>query len=142
MTTLGQGKKMTLTFNTHVPSYIQLDDCSYLLSGHWLQYFLKNQLFLLFPIEKPKLPNLPLPLNRSRSLEGHHLNKLSWAGVPNTTYQVSWKSAHRFRRRFLKGFTIYGRGGHLGHVTSIMSSDFHFLVPESFHKKIWFRSAQ
>ena len=32
-------------------------------------------------------------------------------------------------------FTIYGRGGHLGHVTSIMSSDFHFLVPESFHKK-------
>ena len=46
-------------------------------------------------------------------------------------------------------FTIYRRGGHLGHVTSIMSSDFHFLVPESFHKnlvqigtvvseKIWF----
>ena len=34
-----------------------------------------------------------------------------------------------------KGFTIYGRGGHLGHVTSIMSSDFHFLVPESFHTK-------
>ena len=37
---------------------------------------------------------------------------------------------------FLTVFTIYGRGGHLGHVTSIMSSDFHFLVPESFHKKI------
>ena len=32
-------------------------------------------------------------------------------------------------------FTIYGHGGHLGHVTSIMSSDLHFLVPESFHKK-------
>ena len=32
-------------------------------------------------------------------------------------------------------FTIYGRGGHLGLVTSIMSSDFHFLVPESFHTK-------
>ena len=30
-------------------------------------------------------------------------------------------------------FTIYGRGGHLGHVTNIISSDFHFLVPESFH---------
>ena len=36
---------------------------------------------------------------------------------------------------FLKGFTICGHGGHLGHGTSIMSSDFHFLVPESFHKK-------
>ena len=38
-------------------------------------------------------------------------------------------------RRFLKGFNIYGHGGHLGHVTSIMSSDLHFLVPESFHTK-------
>ena len=28
------------------------------------------------------------------------------------------------------------RGGHLGQVTSIMSSDFHFLVPESFHKNL------
>ena len=36
---------------------------------------------------------------------------------------------------FLRVFTIYGRGGHLGHVTSIMSTDFHFLVPESFHTK-------
>ena len=36
---------------------------------------------------------------------------------------------------FFKGFAIYGHGGHLGHVTSIMSSDFYFLVPESFHTK-------
>ena len=36
---------------------------------------------------------------------------------------------------FRKIFTIYGRVGHLGHVTSIMLSDFHFLVPESFHTK-------
>ena len=38
--------------------------------------FLKNPLFSLFPIEKPMLPNLTLPLNRSRSLQGHHLNNL------------------------------------------------------------------
>ena len=36
---------------------------------------------------------------------------------------------------FLRVFTVYGRGGHLDHVTIIMPSDFHFLVPESFHKK-------
>ena len=30
----------------------------------------------------------------------------------------------------------------LGHVTSIISSDFHFRVPRSFHTKVWFRSAQ
>ena len=35
----------------------------------------------------------------------------------------------------MKVFTIYGRGGHLGHVTSIMLSNFHFLVPESFYTK-------
>ena len=32
---------------------------------------------------------------------------------------------------FWRVFTIYGLGGHLGHVTSIMSSDFHFLVLET-----------
>ena len=30
---------------------------------------------------------------------------------------------------------MYGHGGHLDHLTSIMSSDFHFFVPESIHKK-------
>ena len=29
-----------------------------------------------------------------------------------------------------------GCGGHLDHVTSIISSDLHFLVPECFHKKL------
>ena len=39
-------------------------------------------------------------------------------------------------KKIFKGFfTIYVRGGYLGHVTSIMSSDFHFLVPESFYLK-------
>ena len=37
---------------------------------------------------------------------------------------------------FLRVFIIYGRGGHLGHVTNNLSSDFNFLIPESFHKKI------
>ena len=36
---------------------------------------------------------------------------------------------------FQRVFTIYVCGGHLGHVTSIMSSDFDFLVPESYHTK-------
>ena len=36
---------------------------------------------------------------------------------------------------FRRVFTIYGHGGHLGHVTGIMLTNFHFLVPESFHTK-------
>ena len=31
--------------------------------------------------------------------------------------------------------TIYGRGGHPGHVTSIMLINFHFNVPKSLHIK-------
>ena len=34
---------------------------------------------------------------------------------------------------FLRVLTIYGRGSHLGHVTRIKLTNFHFLVPESFH---------
>ena len=45
-------------------------------------------------------------------------------------------SKFRGNRQFLRDFTIYGPGGHLGHLTSIMSSDFHILVPESFHKNL------
>ena len=41
------------------------------------------------------------------------------------------------REDFRRVFTIYGRGGHLAHVTSIMLINFHFLVPESFHTKIF-----
>ena len=39
-------------------------------------------------------------------------------------------------KKIFDGFLPYrGGGGHLGHVTSIVSSDFHFLVHESFHTK-------
>ena len=39
-------------------------------------------------------------------------------------------------KKIVEGFfTIYGRGGHFGHVTSIMSSNIQFLVPKSFHTK-------
>ena len=34
-----------------------------------------------------------------------------------------------------KDFTMYGHGGHLGHVTSIISTYFHFHVPKSLQKK-------
>ena len=52
----------------------------------------------------------------------------------HTKFCGNWPGGFRVEV-FLTGFTIYGCGGHLGHVTSIMSSDFHFLVPESFHIK-------
>ena len=39
-------------------------------------------------------------------------------------------------KKIFEGFLPYYVGiAAIGHGTSIMSSDFHFLVPESFHKK-------
>ena len=37
---------------------------------------------------------------------------------------------------FRRVFTIYGHGGHLGYVTSIMSSDLHFLYLKAFIKNL------
>ena len=44
------------------------------------------------------------------------------------------RSASSGEEDFQRVITIYGHDGHLDHVSNIMSSDFHFLVPESFHK--------
>ena len=41
-------------------------------------------------------------------------------------------------RKILKDFTIYGHGGPSGNVTTIVSINFHFLVPESLHIKFGF----
>ena len=52
----------------------------------------------------------------------------------HTKFPGNWPAGSG-EKDFWRVFTIYGHGGHLGHVTSIMSSDFHFLVLESFHTK-------
>ena len=52
----------------------------------------------------------------SGSTKGHHLNKLGRACISNAAYQISRSTAIGFLKRFLEVFTIYGHGGHLGHV--------------------------
>ena len=49
----------------------------------------------------------------------------------NTKFRGN-RPAGSTEENFRRIFTIYRRVGHLGHVTSVMLSDFHFLVPESF----------
>ena len=51
----------------------------------------------------------------------------------HTKFRGNWPAGSG--EDFYRVFTIYGHGGYLCHVTSIMSSDFHFLVLESFHTK-------
>ena len=40
------------------------------------------------------------------------------------------------REEDFKGFLQYGHGGHLGHVTSIISTHFHFYASERLHTKV------
>ena len=51
-----------------------------------------------------------------------------------TKFHGNWPASSG-EEDFLRFFTIYGHGGHLGYVTSITIKNFHFLVPESFHTK-------
>ena len=105
------------------------------LLGQDIRWVFSGQMVLwsLFSIEKPKLPNLPC-----RKIGQGHSRVIIWTnydGLESRMLHTKFRGNRPAGSReiFWRGFTIYGRGGHLGHVTSIMSSDFHFLVPESFH---------
>ena len=50
--------------------------------------------------------------------------------MPHTKFREN-RSTGSGEDDFLRVCTIYGRGSHLGHVTSIMLINFHFLVPNS-----------
>ena len=53
----------------------------------------------------------------SWSTQGDNLNNFGSTCIDNATYKVSRSSVYWFsRRRFIKVFTIYGHGGHVGHV--------------------------
>ena len=81
----------------------------------------KKSTVITFSNRKAYVTKMTLPQNRSWSTQGHHLKKLLWAGITDVAYQMSWKSVNCFRRRgSLVLFTIFGRGGHLGHVTQML----------------------
>ena len=52
----------------------------------------------------------------------------------HTKFRENWP-AGSVEEDFSRGFTVYGHGGHLGHVTSIISTNFHFHEPKSLHTK-------
>ena len=44
-----------------------------------------------------------------------------------------YRPAGSYEEDFGTVFTIYGHGGHFGHVTSIISTSFHFHLPKRLH---------
>ena len=86
--TLGQGQKMTLTFNTHTCSFFQL------VSGSQAANVLKKSTVFTFSYRKAQDTKFDLGRKIGQGQpQGHHLEQtmMCWA-VPNATYQVSWKS--------------------------------------------------
>ena len=72
------------------------------------------------------------------STKCHHSNKFGTACVPDAVYQVSCSLDSWFqRRRFLKVFTIYEPGSHLGHVTREYLNKFSSKYPMEAQYEIW-----
>ena len=72
--TFGHNQEMTLTLIlTSLPLIILINSISCLQISTFMS---QAAIVLLFPIGKPKLQNLTMPLNKLRSTQGHHLNKL------------------------------------------------------------------
>ena len=114
--TLGQGQEMTLTFNT------QISSLSRLVSGH--KYVTE-----IWPCRKigQGQPRVIIWTN----YDGQESSMLHTKFCGN-------QSTSSGEEDFWRVFTIYGHGGHLGNVTTIVSIYFHFLVPESLHIKFGF----
>ena len=53
------------------------------------------------------------------------MNKFGSTCIDNATYKVSRSSVYWSWRRFFKVFTIYGHGGHVGHMTQLICIKFH-----------------
>ena len=76
----------------------------------------------------------------TRSTQRHHLNQFGSTWVLDALYQVSMSSASLLRRKtFLKVFTIYGLGSHLGHVTLNIWTNFHPNIPWRLRRKFGFK---
>ena len=92
-------------------------------------------MFSLFPIEKPKFPNLNCRKIGQVTPGSSFIQTMM--GTSPRCYIPSFMEIGPpvLKKKIFKVFTIYGHGGHLGHVTSITLRNFHFLVPESFHTK-------
>ena len=60
---------------------------------------------------------------------------MGWSPRCYTQSFIEIGSPVQEKKMFDAFFTILGPDGHLGHVTSIMLMDFHFLASESLHIK-------
>ena len=116
------------------PSNFQLTGCNSFWKIHCFYFFLwKSHSYQIWPCRKIG--------------QGHSSviiwTKLWWAGVPDATYQVSWKSACWFwRRRFLKGFYHIWAGWPSWSCDPEATNKLSFPLPKEAPHKIWLWSGK
>ena len=73
----------------------------------------------------------------SRSTKGYHLNKYNELEslMLHTKFHRN-RPTGSWKQDFSSIYTIYGHDCHLGHVTSIMLINFHFIVPKKLRTKV------
>ena len=103
---------------------------SFILSDVNLWYVLKLFYYIYQLLYRGFLVIHHLSIFPYKRIRNHCVKRSTWwsslkefgsTWVPNVAYQVSRSLAVQFWRRFLKAFTIYWYGSHLGHVTSPVS---------------------
>ena len=81
----------------------------------------------IFPIQMHREANLTWPKNGQLSMYDHYFSNFGRPPVPKDICKDSAIRHRRFqRRRFLKVFTIYGHGSHLGQWMAASLAVFHF----------------
>ena len=86
----------------------------------WSRRFLK-----VFPIQMHREANLTLPYKNQTSTYDNSFSNFGTSPTPDDSCKGSAPRHSQFwRRRFLKVFTIYGRGGHLGQQTATILAIF------------------
>ena len=131
--TLGQGQEMTLTFNTHICSFFQL------VSGHRLQMFWKINSFHFFLWK-----SLSYQIWPCRKIGQGQPRVIIWTnydGLESPMLHTKFRGnppAGSGEEDFWRVFTIYGHGGHLGHVTQMPRTKFRSPYPRRLHIKFGF----
>ena len=98
--------------------------------------FWRRRILKVFPIQMHREANLTLPQKGQTSTYDHSFSNFGRPPVPYDSCKGSAPRHSQFwRRRFLKVFTIYGRGGHLGQRTVTILAIFRSPTLRRLHMK-------
>ena len=120
------------------------DICKDSTTRHLL--FWRTRFLKVFPIQMHREANLTLPYEGQMSIYNIYFSNFGRPPVPNDLCKDSAPRHPLFwRRRFLKDFTIYGHGSHLGQLNATILAIFHSPNLRRLHMKFeqnWTRGSR